>query len=230
MPAKYKALIFAAGRGDRMRPLTDATPKPLLKVSGKALIVWQIEALVRAGFSDMVINHAWLGEQIEQELGDGKKWGAIIHYSHENEALETLGGIVKAAPMLGFEPFVSLSGDIFTDYDYAQLLPHCEQIAANVGKQVAHLVLVDNPPYHPAGDFALRNGLAALQGERLNFAGIAVWHPALFREFTAGQKMKLFPWAYQFIEAGRVSAEHHRGVWENMGTPQQLAELNEKLK
>ena len=227
---RYVAMILAAGRGERMRPLTDTTPKPLLEVGGKAIIEWQIERLVAAGFRDIVINHAWLGEHIEAALGDGSRFAASIRYSAEGEALETVGGIVKALPLLGARPFVVTSSDVFAGYDYARLANVIDAIEGEYPRRVAHFVLADNPPYHPAGDMALENGLATLQGSRLNYAGIAVYHPALFRDFATGMKMKLFPWAFDFVRDGRVSAEHFGGRWENLGTPQQLESLDRQLR
>lgn len=227
MKNDYKAMIFAAGRGERMRPLTDVTPKPLLQVGGKRLIEFQLSALARAGFAHVVINTAWLGAQFEPALGDGSRYGLAIGYSHEGEALETVGGIVKAAPMLGPEPFATTSGDVYIDFDYGKLIPALERIAR--GEVDAHLVLANNPPFHPDGDFAIQAGLASRSGRKLNFSGIACWHPRLFAGFVAGEKKKLFPWANALVDAGRVSAEHHAGAWENIGTPQQLAALGRKI-
>jgi N-acetyl-alpha-D-muramate 1-phosphate uridylyltransferase len=231
----HRVMIFAAGRGHRMRPLTDTTPKPLLTVGGKPLIVWQIEALARAGFRDLVINTAWLGAQIEDAIGDGGKYGVTIHYSHEGareeDALETRGGIVKALSLLGDAPFVTVSSDIFTDYDYATLLMPLQRIAA--GEIDAHFVLADNPDFHPEGDFAIRqingNSFATRTGTaenpRLNYANIACWHPRLFRDLPA-EKSRLFPWADPIVAANRVSAAHLSGVWENIGTPAHLDAVN----
>jgi len=223
------AMILAAGRGERMRPLTDATPKPLLKVGGRPLIEWQVERLVRGGFPDIVVNHAWLGAQIEAALGDGAALGARIRYSAEGEALETVGGIVKALPLLGRRPFVVTSADVYTEYDYARLHPRITEIESGYPMHAAHFVLADNPPFHRTGDMAMRDGLAAMSGDKLNYSGIAVYAPSLFATFAAGMKMKLFPWAFQFVEQGRVSAEHFRGRWENLGTPPQLAALDAAL-
>ncbi|HEX9390594.1 MAG TPA: nucleotidyltransferase family protein [Usitatibacteraceae bacterium] len=223
----YKAMIFAAGRGERMRPLSDVTPKPLLRLADKRLIEYPLYALARAGFGQVVINTAWLGAQFESALGDGAKYGLTIAYSHEGEALETVGGIVKAAPMLGSGPFVTTSGDVYTDFDYGRLVPVLARIAC--GEVDAHFVLADNPPFHPEGDFALRNGLASRSGQKLNYSGIACWHPRLFAGMVAGEKKKLFPWANALVDAGRVSAEHYHGLWENIGTPQQLAALSRKM-
>ncbi len=225
------AMILAAGRGERMRPLTDHTPKALLKVAGRALIEWQIERLVAAGFYDIVINHAWLGELIAAALGDGKRYGARITYSAEGEALETVGGIVKALPLLGKRPFLVTSADVYTEYNYAHLIPLIDVIAAQFPRRAAHFVLADNPHFHPHGDMALVDGMACMQGDapKFNYSGIALYHPDLFKAFAPGIKMKLFPWAFEFVRQGRVSAEHFRGRWENLGTAAQLEALDRQL-
>ena len=228
MTKNCKVLIFAAGRGERLRPLTDATPKPLLRMGGKRLIEYQLEALSCAGFAHVVINTAWLGAQFEPALGDGANYGLAIAYSHEGDALETLGGIVKAAPMLGLEPFITTSADVYTDFDYGKLIPVLARIAR--GEVDAHFVLTNNPPFHAEGDFAIQQGLASRTGLRLNYSGIACWHPKLFAGFVAGEKKKLFPWANALVDAGRVSAEHHAGLWENIGTPQQMDALSRKIR
>jgi N-acetyl-alpha-D-muramate 1-phosphate uridylyltransferase len=233
-PHGYKALIFAAGRGQRLRPLTDTVPKPLLRVGQKFLIEYQLEALINAGFHDIVINVAWLGEAILTALGDGTRYGCSIRYSVEAEALETVGGIVQALPLLGAKPFATVSADVYTDYSYNKLAAMCEQIETSSTAQVAHFVLANNPPFHSLGDFAIRDGLASRQGDtqhpRLNYAGIAVWHPRIFAQCVRGEKMKLFPWADQFVSAGEVSAEHHCGVWDNIGTIDELNALDARLK
>jgi len=222
-----KAMILAAGRGERMRPLSDHTPKPLLPVGGKPLIVWQIERLVRGGFAELVINHAHLGQLIEAALGDGRAWGAAIRYSPEAEALEAAGGIAQALPLLGEAPFAVVSGDIYTDFDYARLVPRVAEIAA--GWRVAHFVLTVNPPHHPQGDLGIADGLATLAPPRLNYAGIQVLTPRLLRAIEPGSKARLFPWMFEFVRAGQVSAEHHAGRWFNIGTPEQLAALDALL-
>lgn len=227
------AMILAAGRGARMRPLTDQCPKPLLEVGGRALIVWQIERLVAGGFTELVINHAWLGERIEAALGDGRRFGAHIRYSAEGSALETLGGVVRALPLLGEAPFAVVSADIYTEYDYAQLVPRITALADSAENGtgcIAHLVLTDNPPYHPEGDMALVNGRIARDGTRLNYGNIGVFHPRMFAGLAKDQPARLFPWAYDFIESPGISGEHFRGVWHNVGTPQQLAELDAALR
>lgn len=232
-PHPYKALIFAAGRGERLRPLTDTIPKPLLRVGQKNLIEYQLEALIGAGFRDIVINVAWLGEAIQVALGNGARFGCGITYSVENVALETVGGIVQALPWLSAQPFATVSADVFTDYDYTKLAAVCADIEANPNQHFAHFVLADNPPFHPQGDFAIRNNLASRQGDaqhpRLNYAGIAAWHPAMFKNCVRGEKMKLFPWADQFVSANLITAEHHRGVWDNIGTADELKSLDQRL-
>lgn len=218
-----KAMILAAGRGERMRPLTDNTPKPLLKVGEKRLIEFHLEHLLKAGFQNIVINHAWLGEQIEAFLGDGSAYGVHIQYSAEGEALETGGGIQRALALLsdGDTPFVVVNGDIWCAYDFAQLPSKL--------KGLAHLVLVDNPPHNPDGDFAWQLGQIALQGStKLTFSGIGVYHPKLFAACQAG-KFPLAPLLKQAIQNGQVSAEHYQGLWMDIGTPERLDALKKYL-
>jgi len=214
-----------------MRPLSDRLPKPLLTAGGHRLIEWQIAALVRAGIRELVINTAHGAGAIERALGDGTRYGARIDYSREGEraedALETLGGIVKALPMLGPEPFLAVSGDVVTDYDYASLAPRCAALAR--GDHDAHLVLVDNPPYHPGGDIGLEGARACLRGPLLTYANIGVFAVGLFAAM-APQRRPLFPWAFDLIRQGRVSAERYVGRWYNVGTPQDLEELDLELK
>ncbi len=224
-----RALILAAGRGERLRPLTDAVPKALLKVGGRALIDWQVERLARAGFTDLVVNHAHFGSMVEDALGDGARFGARIRYSAESPALETAGGIARALHLLEGEPFALVSSDIHTEFDYARLGAPLEAIARDPQSQVAHFVLVDNPPWHAAGDMGLDAGRVARGGPRLTYGNIAVFHPAIFREIAPGTWLKLFPWAYRFVEEGRVTGERFRGPWDNVGTPAQLAALDERL-
>ena len=224
-----RALILAAGRGERLRPLTDTVPKPLLKAGGRSLIAWQVERLERAGFTELVVNHAHLGAMIERELGDRAPGGARIRYSPESPALETAGGIAQALHLLGGEPFVAVSSDIHTDFDYASLAPRIEAIARDPASCAIHLVLVDNPPYHPGGDMGLRDGKITLQGPKLTYGNIAVFHPVLFKDIVPGTWLKLFPWVYGFVEEGRVSGEHYRGAWDNVGTAAQLADLDRRL-
>jgi MurNAc alpha-1-phosphate uridylyltransferase len=222
-----KAMLLAAGRGVRMRPLTDHTPKPLLEVAGKPLIVWHIENLVKAGIPDLVINHAHLGAQIEQSLGDGSRFGARIQYSPEAHALETAGGIANALPMLGDGPFAVINGDIFCDYDFAGLHQHAAALIS--GCDAAHLVLVDNPPQHPGGDFALRDGRVIDGSPRLTFSGIGIYQPTLFAGIPRGSIAPLAPLLRTQIALGRVGGEHHTGLWVDVGTPQRLAELDRQV-
>jgi len=218
-------MILAAGRGERMRPLTDHTPKPLLKVGGKPLIVWHLQRLVAAGFHEIVINHAHLGAQIESALGNGAEWGVSIQYSAEAKALETAGGIAKALPLLGQQPFLVVNGDIYTDINFAGLSTDLPE-----GK-LAHLVLIDNPPQHAQGDFAFDNNELALEGNHmLTFSGVGVYHPRLFAGIPHGQAAKLAPLLRLAIAQGRASAEHHQGLWHDVGTPERLYELDHQLK
>jgi N-acetyl-alpha-D-muramate 1-phosphate uridylyltransferase len=230
-----RVLILAAGLGERMRPLTDNTPKPLLPLAGRPLIHWQIEALVRAGFVDIAINTSVHAAQWIAAVASGDRFGARISLLHEgDQPLETLGGIrgmvahFSADAGAADTPFVVVSGDVFTDFDYAQLRQPLAAIAA--GEVDAHFVLADNPPFNAAGDFGICDGRATRNGARLNFAGITCWHPKLFRDVPIGRRMRLFPWADELVAAGRVSAEHYRGEWENIGTPEQLAALNQRLR
>jgi N-acetyl-alpha-D-muramate 1-phosphate uridylyltransferase len=224
-----RALILAAGRGERLRPLTDAVPKSLLEVGGRALIDWQVERLVRAGFTDLVVNHAHLGAMIEGALGDGSRFGARIRYSPESPALETAGGIAKALDLLDGEPFVAVSSDIHTEFDYAGLRPSIDAIARDPASRAVHLVLVDNPPWHAQGDMGLHEGRVTREGPKLTYGNIAVFHPAIFRDIAPGTRLKLFPWVYGFVDEGRVTGEHYRGPWDNVGTAAQLAALDTRL-
>lgn len=217
-----RAMILAAGRGERMRPLTDHTPKPLLQVGGKPLIVWHIERLARAGFTELVINHAHLGQQIEDTLGDGRQWQVNIRYSAEGTALETAGGIAYALPLLGEQPFLVVNGDVFTDIDYASLT-----LASG---KLAHLVMVDNPPQHASGDFGLEHGLVLeAAGHRLTFSGVGVYHPALFGSVQRGQAAKLAPLLRAAMQQQRVTGQHHHGLWHDIGTPERLEQLDQWL-
>ena len=217
-----KAMILAAGRGERMRPLTDHIPKPLLKVGGKSLIVWHLERLAKAGFKEVVINHAHLGEQIEQVLGDGSVWGLNVQYSPETSALETAGGIANALPLLGDAPFLVVNGDVFTEIDFGAL-----QL---VSPNLAHLVMVDNPPQHPDGDFVVDSGKVTNQGNhKLTFSGIGIYHPALFVDVERGQAAKLAPLLRSAMIKGLVTGEHYQGVWHDIGTPERLSFLDKQL-
>lgn len=217
-----RAMILAAGRGERMRPLTDATPKPLLPVGGKPLIVWHLERLAQAGFTDVVINHAYLGEQIEQALGNGSQWGLTIRYSPEETALETAGGIANALHLLGDEPFLVVNGDIFIELDFAGL-----KLAPD---KLAHLVMVNNPPQHPQGDFFYSDGELVTAGEtKLTFSGIGVYQPDLFAHIGKGQPAKLAPILREGIAKNLISAEPFEGVWHDIGTPARLHDLDMEL-
>jgi MurNAc alpha-1-phosphate uridylyltransferase len=219
-------MILAAGRGERMRPLTDATPKPLLDAAGKPIIVWTIEALAKAGFRDLVINVSHLGEQIEAALHDGRRWDVKIRYSREAEPLETAGGIATALPLLGSEPFIVVNGDIHTDFDFARL----RAFARAPAQTLAHLVLVDNPAHHPSGDFGLSEGrLANDAGTRYTFSGVGAYRSALFAGVAPHTKAQLATLLRPQIDAGRVSGEHHRGRWSDIGTPERLRELEAVL-
>jgi len=216
-------MILAAGRGERMRPLTDHTPKPLLRVRGKPLIQYHLEALAAAGFRDLVINHAHLGAQIEAALGDGGRFGVQIQYSPEGATgLETGGGILRALPLLGEGPFLVVNGDIWCDFPFATAKPRPGALA--------HLVLVDNPPHHPQGDFALQDDRVTNQGEgRLTFSGIGIYHSQLF----AGCRPGVFPLAPLLraaCEHHQVSGQYHGGRWLDVGTPQRLQELERLLE
>jgi MurNAc alpha-1-phosphate uridylyltransferase len=214
-----KAMLLAAGRGERLRPLTDQQPKPLLLVRGKALIVWHLESLARAGISEVVINLSWLGEQIRARLGSGSEWGLQIEYSEEGpEPLETGGGIFRALPLLGPAPFMLVNGDVFTGYDLRRLVPE-------PGTQ-AHLVVVPNPPHHPEGDFALEQGLLSLSGTpRYTYAGIGLFTPRLFEGCRDG-KFPLLPLLHRAIGVGQLRGELYSGPWVDVGSPERLAALN----
>jgi N-acetyl-alpha-D-muramate 1-phosphate uridylyltransferase len=220
-----RAMILAAGRGERMRPLTDSTPKPLLAAGGKPLIVWHIERLVRAGLREIVINHAWLGEQIEAALGDGSAFGAAIRYSREETALETAGGIARALPLLGNAPFLVVNGDIYTYFDFSALA------SLALGDALAHLILVDNPAHHPQGDFALSGNRVSEDGApRLTYSGIGVYAPALFAGIACDARAPLAPLLREAMRDGRITGTHYRGEWTDVGTPQRLAQLDAGLR
>ncbi len=213
-----KAFILAAGRGERMKPLTDKTPKPLLTVNGKPLIVYTIEALVKAGITDLVINLAYLGEQIENTLGNGSQYNASIKYSREGmNALETAGGIIHALPLLGNAPFLVINADIACDFPISNLI--------NTKIDLAHLVLIKNPKHHPDGDFGLENKLIKTQAtEKFTFSGIGMYRPELFASMPPG-KSKLAPILRSAAQNDRVSGELHHGFWMDIGTPERLKEL-----
>ncbi len=228
-PFPPKAMILAAGFGERMRPLTEHTPKPLLQAGGRSLIGWQIERLRRAGFTELVINHAHLGEQLVQALGDGASLGVNIAWSAEGHPLETAGGIAKARHLLGDAPFMVTNGDVYCEFDYGRLRPVLTAMAANP-EQLAHLVLVDNPAHHPQGDFALRAGrVVEADTDRLTFSGIGCYRPALFAAILPGDKAKLAPLLTAAMAGGRVTGEYFAGRWEDVGTPSRLAALDKEL-
>ncbi|HEU4850679.1 MAG TPA: nucleotidyltransferase family protein [Telluria sp.] len=232
-----KAMIFAAGRGERMRPLTDSCPKPLLKVRGRPLIVWQILSLVRAGITEIVINHSHLGHMIEQELGDGSQFGAKLAYSHEPTPLETAGGIANALHLLGDQPFVAVSGDIYCPYfDYTQVLDvlHDKDMWGNPypkdKRDVAWLYLTPNPWHNPEGDFAVNMYSLSNEGSpKWNFAGIGVYRPEMFDGITPGDYVRFGPLMRKYIDLGQVGGEIYEGEWVNVGTIGQLEELNAPL-
>jgi MurNAc alpha-1-phosphate uridylyltransferase len=231
------AMIFAAGRGERMRPLTDTCPKPLLHAGGKPLIEWQIERLAAAGYTTIVINHAWLGEQIEAALGDGSRWGVALRYSPEHDALETAGGIAQALPLIEAhgEPavFLAVSGDVYSDFDYARLDARATALATQPEPGM-HLVMVPNPPFHPTGDFALTdNGRLSLDDDlarsRHTFGNIGLYDTRMFRDLPRGTKRALTPYYRDAIARRQASGELYEGKWENVGTPAQLAALDAEL-
>ena len=217
-----KAMILAAGRGERMQPLTDTTPKPLLKVAGKPLIEYCIENLVAAGFTQLVINLSHLGQQIRDYCGNGSQWGAVISYSDEGEAaLETAGGIAYALPLLGDQPFLVINADIICDYPLAEL--------RNKQFDLAHLVLIDNPPHNPQGDFSLnQNMLSEIGAEKFTFSGIGIYHPDLFKSIAFGP-LKLRPVLNQAMQDQRISGEKFDGLWMDIGTPARLKEIEAVL-
>jgi len=219
-----KAMILAAGRGERMRPLTDTCPKPLLSVAGTPLIVWHLQKLARMGVQEVVINTAWLGQHLVEAIGTGAAWGVKVHWSHEPAGgLETAGGIIQALPLLGEEPFIVVNGDIWTDYEFA-LLPR------TLGNALGHLVLVANPAHHPEGDFNLtRDGYIHTEGIKHTFSGVSVLHPALFSGLTHGRS-PLRPVFERAISHGQLSGEFYAGKWTDVGTPERLALLERELK
>lgn len=220
-----KAMILAAGKGERLRPLTLHTPKPLVRAGGVPLIEHHLRALKGVGFTEIVINHAWLGQQIEDYVGDGRQWGLSIAYSPEGEPLETGGGIFRALPLLGDAPFVVVNGDIWTDFEFSGL-----NTAAQPAGALAHLVLVDNPPHHPGGDFALVEGQVRDDASlpRLTYSGIAVLHPELFAGCNDGA-FKLAPLLRDAMARGLVTGEHFSGRWVDVGTHERLAHVEQIL-
>ncbi|MDB5773769.1 MAG: nucleotidyltransferase family protein [Burkholderia sp.] len=233
-----KALIFAAGRGERMRPLTDNCPKPLLKVRGRPLIAWHILNLVKVGITDIVINHAHLGHMIEEALGDGKQFGASIAYSAEGTALETAGGIAKARHLLGDDPFVAIAGDIYSPYfnfEQVKTALHDNDVWGNPHapekRDVAWLYLVKNPAHNLKGDFALNSFSVANEGEpRHTFSGIGVYRPEIFNHIEPGQSAQIAPILREYAARGQVGGELFRGDWTDVGTPERLAQLNAPIQ
>ncbi|MEJ2361738.1 MAG: nucleotidyltransferase family protein [Gammaproteobacteria bacterium] len=217
-----KAMLLAAGRGERMRPLTLSTPKPLLQADGRCLIEYHLQALARAGIGEVVINHSWLGQQIVDYLGNGQRYGVDIIYSDEGEPpLETAGGIIHALPRIGKAPFIVVNADIWTDYDFSRLPTTLDGLA--------HLVLVDNPAHHPEGDFALESHILKNKGERLTYSGIGVYDPKLFAGLDEGPR-PLAPILRAAIDHGQVHGEYYQGRWWDIGTPQRLQQLDEFLQ
>ena len=219
-----KAMILAAGHGTRMRPLTDHIPKPLLKVGGKSLIIWHIEKLKNTGFTDIIINIAWLGDQIPKALGDGSQFGVNLHYSDEQKdgALETAGGIIKALPFFNDEVFLVINGDVWCDYEFSNSNPL-------KSGNLAHLVLVNNPEHNPEGDFALINQNIKTEGKnKLTFSGIGYYHPDLFKNLPQG-KRPLAPLLREAMDNNKVSGESYTGDWRDIGTPERLEELERDL-
>jgi len=223
-----KAMILAAGRGERMRPLSDRLPKALLEAAGRPLISHLIERLARSGCTELVVNVSHLGAMIESELGDGSRFGVRIAYSREAQPLETGGGIAYALPLLGDAPFLAVNSDIYCDFDFARLARPAALLASGSG--LAHLVLVDNPPHHPTGDFALASGSVSGDGpSRLTFSGIGVYAPALFAGIARGARRQLVALLAPAMARGLVSGEHHRGLWMDIGTPPRLEALERAL-
>jgi MurNAc alpha-1-phosphate uridylyltransferase len=237
MSSPMKALVFAAGKGERMRPLTETTPKPLLAVGGKPLVAWHLDKLAALGVADVVLNVSWLADRFAPVLGDGAAWGLRLHYSHEGaEPLETGGGMLRALALLGEAPFLAVNGDTWTDFDFARLPPEPARLA--------HLVMVDNPAQHPRGDFLLGDdGALAADGagSRLTYSGIGLYRPAILDGWRAviGEapgvhdhppRFKLAPLLQAAMRAGRVHGQHHRGRWTDVGTPERLATLDAELR
>ncbi|MCK5725695.1 MAG: nucleotidyltransferase family protein [Thiotrichaceae bacterium] len=223
-----KAMILAAGHGTRMRPLTNHLPKPLLKVYDKSLLVWHLERLKHAGFTDIVINISWCGHKIPEALGSGSQWGLNIQYSDEQDsgALETAGGIAKALPLLGSEPFLVTNGDVWCEYNYPK-----QSLAEN---DLAHLVLIKNPEHNLSGDFCLEKGRITDRKENqvgITFSGIGYYRPELFKNINpAGEKAALAPLLRAAMEKGQVSGEYYHGIWHDIGTPKRLESLDQMLR
>ena len=223
-------MILAAGRGERMRPLTDHTPKPLLLVAGQPLIVWHLKRLAAAGIHDVVINHAWLGEQIETTLGNGDPWGVSIRYSPEQTALETAGGIANALPLLGNDPFLVLNGDIWCDWPLESALNWVSKTPTPADLR-AHLVLVPNPSHHPKGDFSIdpQGRLSPHDPPLFTYAGLGIYYPELFADVSRHQPSALAPLLKDAMAQGRVTGELHTGQWTDVGTHERLKALEQQL-
>ena len=221
-----KAMLLAAGRGERLRPLTDTVPKALVEAGGKPLIGWHLERLAKAGFREAVINVSHLGERIVEKLGDGKRYGVQLRYSREPERLETAGGIANALPLLGREPFLLVNADVYCEVDFARLRAH------RLGERLAHLVLVPNPPHKVKGDFSLRDGLVVGDdpAPRYTYAGVALMDPALVAPVKPGEKAPLAPLLYDAARRKRLGGELYEGLWQDVGTLERLAELEAQLK
>jgi len=220
-----KVMLLAAGRGERLRPLTDAIPKALVEAGGKPLIAWHLERLARAGFAEAVINVSHLGERIVERIGDGARFGLRISYSPERERLETAGGIANALGLLGREPFLLVNADVYCECDFSKLMK------VKLGERLAHLVLVPNPPHRPKGDFSLRDGRVGDEAApRYTYAGVAVMAPALVRPVTPGEKAPLAPLLYDAAARGLLGGELYEGLWQDVGTIERLAELEKSLR
>jgi N-acetyl-alpha-D-muramate 1-phosphate uridylyltransferase len=220
-----KAMLLAAGRGERLRPLTDEIPKALVEAGGKPLIGWHLERLARAGFREAVINVSHLGERIVERLGDGSGYGLRLRYSRERERLETAGGIANALALLGEEPFLLVNADVYCECDFSQLMK------VKLGERLAHLVLVPNPPHKEKGDFSLRDGMVGDDpGARYTYSGVALMKPALVAPVTPGDKAPLAPLLYDAARRGKLGGELYQGLWQDVGTIERLAELEGQLK
>jgi len=229
---RIPCFLLAAGRGERMRPLTDDLPKPLLSIQNKSLLEWHLEALAKANIQDVVINHAWLGEKIELALGNGQQFGLHIQYSPEGSALETAGGICKALPLIApIDFFLVINGDVFSpNLPITQILDVIPKMRMSPGKQLAHLLMVPNPIQHPEGDFYLRGSIVSTSesanAEKLTFSGIGIYHKDLFKDLELGRPAKLAPLLRAAMEQNKVSGEKYLGPWHDVGTPQRLQQLN----
>tara|TARA_A100001015_G_C15014912_1_gene725012 strand:- start:1397 stop:2059 length:663 start_codon:yes stop_codon:yes gene_type:complete len=215
-----KAFILAAGRGERLRPLTENTPKPLIKIRSKPLIEYHLERLAQDGFREVVINLHYLGEHIRSHIGDGNKWNLSVQYSTEPEGLEAAGGIVQALPLLGNKPFLMISADIWSDFPFGSLLNH--------NTETAHCITVDNPDHHPSGDFFLNDGhirKAGAQKERVTYANIGVFHPKLFIHYEKGVR-SLGSVLSETLDTQCITGKHYKGIWRNVTTPEDVIKLN----